>query len=135
METNITATLIPYIEVPNPSLMMWLQGFEDKPHNLQVVQVSHEKGPILHAFFSKIDDSFLLTGVLFEPSSSDEDVRLAGNALNLFLAEYAQLRGATKLYGVKPQTGGKECEVLRHYAPRIAQVNDLQAPSHTTYLN
>jgi hypothetical protein len=134
LDNQIKVTLTPIAEVPNSSLMVWLQGFEKIKHLLQVARVASEKGVILHAFFVRVDEAFMLTSIVFDPSSSEEDAQLARNTLYLFLEELAQLHGVLTLYSVKPQTNGGESEFVRIY-PRATPVSKLQAPSHATYVN
>ena len=127
---DIKVDLISLSKAPTPSLMSWLQGFDAR--YLRVAKASNEKGPMLYVYFVRVDDAYLITSVVFDPRTKKGDEKPAGDAVDIFLEQLAQIEGVTRLFMCK---SGDECALINTFPTRITSVSKLQAPAHAVYLN
>jgi len=131
MDNTIKVDLISPSQAPTPSLMSWLMGFDAR--YLRVAQASCEKGVLMHVYFVKADASYLITGVVCDPSVKKEDIKQGGDAVDVFLEALAQIEGVARLYMMRPNED--ECILINTFAPRITHGKALPNISHVAYLN
>jgi hypothetical protein len=130
---NIEAKAVPYHEAHQSILQNWMSGFEFS-HHMHVAVASNDKGPIVTVCYVQVDDSFLITAMGFAPKSTAAEQKDAGDAVDLFLEQQAQIAGVTKLLMVTSPSG-TECKEVSIYESRITSVKSLAPPSRVAYVN
>jgi hypothetical protein len=136
MNNNIKATLLPNSEVPlQPGLQdhTWFRGFDFNTTGIRFAQATNENGVICYVRFVTTDDVILITDFSVNSQATTEEVKQAGDAIDLLLEDEANIAGVSRLLLIKP--GSSECIEVRTYTQRITHLPKLSTPSHVAYIN
>lgn len=130
----MTATLIPYSKMSWKSVlsaMPWLHGFEKITHHLRVACASDDTGPIVHVYFTRVEDAFLIVGTITNQKAFKEAVGAGGDEIDLLLEKLANSEGVSQLFMISDN--GVDCTLLRTYTRRVlkSELTEL----HVAYLN